>query len=66
MPKSSKELDIGSPTYAETNYCMNIVQNLWSLLGTSGDHVGLVSLLKRFDLLLPRVFSDVVTQELNS
>ena len=50
----------------ETNYCMEIIQNLWSLLGESGDHVGIVSLLKRFDLLLPRLFSDVVTQELNS
>ena len=50
----------------ENNHCVNIIQNLWSLLGESGDHVGLVSLLKRFDLLLPRLFSDVVTQELNS
>lgn len=50
----------------EPNYCMQIIQNLWSLLGESGDHVGLVSLLKRFDLLLPRLFSDVVTRELNS
>lgn len=28
--------------------------------------MGIVQLLKRFDLLLPRLFSDVVTQELNS
>ena len=45
---------------------MDIIQNLWSLLGESGDHVGIVQLLKRFDLLLPKLFSDVVTQELNS
>ena len=61
------ELDVVSPGVGhETNHCMNIIQNLWSLLGESGDHVGIVSLLKRFDLLLPRLFSDVVTQELNS
>ena len=35
-------------------------------MGESGDHVGIVSLIKRYDLLLPRLFSDVVTQELNS
>lgn len=50
----------------EKNHCMDIIQNLWSLLGESGDHVGIVSLIKRYDLLLPRLFSDVVTQELNS
>ena len=30
------------------------------------DHEKVVSLLKRFDKLLPKIFSDVVTQELNS
>ena len=58
--------DPSSPGADETNHCMDIIQNLWSLLGESGDHVGIVSLLKRFDLLLPKLFSDVVTQELNS
>ena len=60
------ELDPSPGIVMETNHCMDIIQNLWSLLGESGDHTGIVSLLKRFDLLLPRLFSDVVTQELNS
>ena len=60
-------MDVCSPDVRrERNYCMDIIQNLWSLLGESGDHVSIVQLLKRFDLLLPRLFSDVVTQELNS
>ena len=66
LPGDLRDNDARSPGPDDGNYCMDIIQNLWSLLGESGDHVGIVSLLKRFDLLLPRLFSDVVTQELNS
>jgi len=45
---------------------MDIIKTLWSLLDEPGDHEKIVQLLKKFDKLLPRIFSDVVTQELNS
>lgn len=48
------EMDVSPvPGGASTNHCQNIIKNLWSLLGESGDHTAIVSLLKRFDLLLP-------------
>ena len=45
---------------------MAIIQNLWDMLNAPGDHFSIVQLLKRYDLLLARLFSDVVTMELNS
>lgn len=45
---------------------MEIIKTLWSLLDDSCDHVHVVQLLKQFDIRLPRIFSDVVTAELNS
>lgn len=39
---------------------------MWSLLDGEEDHEKIVSLLKKFDALLPKIFSEVVTEELNS
>ena len=61
LPHSSSAEGMTPDKRHDRNHCMDIIQNLWSLLGESGDHVGIVSLLKRFDLILPRLFSDVVT-----
>jgi len=36
------------------------------LLAEEEDHAKIVSLLKKFDGLLPKIFSEVVTEELNS
>ena len=43
------------------NYCMDIIKTLWSLLDEPEDHEKIVLLLKKFDKLLPKIFSDVVT-----
>ncbi len=46
---------------------MHIIQNLWNDLNVSGDaDLLIVQLLKKFDILLPKIFSVVVTQALNS
>jgi hypothetical protein len=42
------------------------VQTLWSLLDRPLDNDKIVHLLKKFDKLLPKIFSDVVTRELNN
>lgn len=47
-------------------YCTDIIKTLWSLLDGEEDHEKIVSLLKKFDALLPKIFSEVVTSELNS
>jgi len=40
---------------------MDITKTLWSLLNEPEDHEKIVGLLKKFDKLLPKIFSDVVT-----
>lgn len=47
-------------------YCTDIIKTLWSLLDEEEDHQKIVSLLKKFDGLLPSLFSEVVIEELNS
>jgi hypothetical protein len=47
-------------------YCQDIIKTLWSLLDGEEDHEKIVSLLKKFDILLPKIFSEVVTEELSS
>jgi hypothetical protein len=42
------------------------VKTLWSLLDVEEDHEKIVSLLTKFDKILPKIFSEVVTDELNS
>ncbi|CDW85800.1 n-terminal domain-containing protein [Stylonychia lemnae] len=55
-------------TLQESNnpYCTDIIKTLWSLLDEEEDHQKIVQLLKKFDGLLPRLFSEVVIEELNS
>ena len=48
------------------NYCMDIIKTLWSLLDEAEDLEKIVQLLKKFDKYLPKIFSDVVTQDLSS
>lgn len=38
---------------------------MWSLLDEEEDHQKIVTLLRKFDGLLPKIFSEVVTDELN-
>lgn len=69
--KPDVKLDEGRRLYEvlqDTNnpYCTDIIKTLWSLLDEQEDHQKIVSLLKKFDGLLPRLFSDVVIEELNS
>jgi len=54
-----------SDTQSHRNYCKEIIKTLWSLLDEPEDHEKIVQLLKKFDKLLPNIFSSVVTQELN-
>ena len=45
---------------------MDIIKTLWSLLDEAEDLEKIVQLLKKFDKYLPKIFSDVVTQDLSS
>jgi hypothetical protein len=42
-----------------------IVQNLWSQLDKEIDTYKIVNHLKELDLLVPKIFSDVIIQDLN-
>lgn len=46
------------------HHCTDIIQNLWSLLDEEEDHQKIVTLLKKFDALLPAIFSEVVINDL--
>ncbi len=64
------KVDEGKSIYQilqDTNnpYCKDIIKTLWSLLDEEEDQP-IVSLLKKFDGLLPRLFSEVVIGELNN
>lgn len=50
----------------QNKYCLDIIVKLWSLLDGERDHEKIVSLIKEFDAILPKMFSDVVTDELVS
>jgi len=45
-------------------HCKEIIQNLWSLLDQEIDTRDIVNNLKQFDLTVPRIFSDVVIEDL--
>lgn len=45
---------------------MEIIGKLWALLDEPGDHANIVDLLSQFDLLKPKIFSDVITQDFAS
>ena len=56
-----------SPLPGDQNFCRDIIKTLWALLSESSDaDFQIVQLLKKFDILVPKIFSNVVTQELNS
>ena len=69
LPKPARlggEID-ASPLPGDQNFCRDIIKTLWALLSESSDaDFQIVQLLKRFDILVPKIFSNVVTQELNS
>jgi hypothetical protein len=46
------------------HHCTDIIKNLWSLLDDEEDHQKIVFLLKKFDLNLPAIFSEVVITDL--
>mmetsp|Transcript_1941 Transcript_1941/g.2806 ORF Transcript_1941/g.2806 Transcript_1941/m.2806 type:complete len:175 (-) Transcript_1941:4115-4639(-) len=46
------------------DHCKEIVQNLWSILDQEIDTENIVTHLREFDKLVPRLFSDVVIEEL--
>lgn len=50
----------------KNKYCTDIIKTLWSLLDEEEDHQKIVTLLKEFDNKLPAIFSEVVTEDLNS
>ena len=73
MPKSTRPINSEEPISPTTpgpddqNYCRDIIKTLWSLLNESGDaDFQIVQLLKKFDILLPKIFSNVVTEDLNA
>ena len=49
----------------DQNQCKVIIKTLWSLLDERQYHEKIVLLCKKFDQLLPKEFSDVVTEELD-
>ena len=46
--------------------CVEIIGRLWALLDEPGDHAKIVELLSQFDLLKPKIFSDVITRDFAS
>jgi len=51
---------------SKNSYCKNIIQTLWSLLDEEEDHAKIVKLLKKFEKILPNIFSEVVRNDLTS
>lgn len=47
-------------------HCKQIIQNLWSLLDQEIDTENIVIHLQKFDQLVPRIFSDVVIEDLQN
>lgn len=47
-------------------HCKEIIQNLWSILEKETDTENVVSQLREFDKLVPRIFSDVVIEDLQN
>lgn len=47
-------------------HCKEIIQNLWSLLDGEVDTEIIVIQLQKFDQLVPRIFSDVVIEDLQN
>ena len=45
-------------------HCTDIIKTLWYLLDEEEDHQKIVILLKKFDGLLPAIFSEVVINDL--
>jgi uncharacterized protein YuzB (UPF0349 family) len=45
-------------------HCKEIIQNLWSLLDNEIDTENIANQLREFDKLVPRIFSDVVIEDL--
>ena len=45
-------------------HCKEIIQNLWSLLDSEVDTENIANQLREFDKLVPRIFSDVVIEDL--
>ena len=43
--------------------CEAIIGKLWALLDEPGDHAKIVNLLSQFDLLKPKLFSDVIIRD---
>ena len=52
------ELTHGHEEYEDQ--CVEIIGKLWALLDVPGDHAEIVDLLSQFDLLKPKIFSDVI------
>ena len=46
------------------SHCKDIIKNLWSLLDLEEDTENIVILLQKFDDQVPRIFSDVVIEDL--
>lgn len=47
-------------------HCKEIIQNLWQLLEQESDTENIVRHLKEFDMLVPRIFCDVVIEDLRN
>lgn len=48
----------------KNNHCFAIIKTLWQLLDEEEDHKQIVTLLMKFDRLLPALFSEVVINDL--
>ena len=59
--KTITELSPGHMEYEDQ--CVDIIGKLWALLDVPGDHAEIVDLLSQFDLLKPKIFSDVIISD---
>jgi len=48
------------------SHCEEIIENLWSILDKEIDTEQIVTQLKLFDMLVPRIFSDVVIEDMKN
>lgn len=63
--QNSDQVDEESQKSGHT-HCKEIIQNLWQLLEQESDTENIVRHLKEFDMLVPRIFCDVVIEDLRN
>jgi flagellin-specific chaperone FliS len=64
LQQNSDEGDLGVKN--GKTHCKEIIQNLWSILDQEIEIDIIVNLLRQFDIFVPKIFSSVVVENLNS